>query len=160
MIFVVEQPPDREPKAWFAYDRWDLLRKVAAGDALQEWDVWDCASPRELLAMFDSTPDAPDARERFPGLWALGTEDGWDTSMYRAAYLPDGAMWRTEPITVEAACVAALQARGPCMVFLDESGATAAFERSDLPQWQGTGWRARWALREQLIATEILADDL
>lgn len=55
---------------------------------------------------------------------------------------------------------AALAARGNCRVFRTEAQATAAYERTDDPAWQGEGWRARWALRDQLIAMEVLADDL
>lgn len=47
-----------------------------------------------------------------------------------------------------------------CRIFWNEAEATAAFERAADPLWQGTGWRARLALREQLIALEVLADDL
>lgn len=53
-----------------------------------------------------------------------------------------------------------LRARGGSRIYWDESEATAAFERTQDPAGQGPGWRARWALREQLIATEVLADDL
>jgi hypothetical protein len=41
-------------------------------------------------------------------------------------------------------------------VYWDESEALAAFERIDDAVWQGEGWRARWALRDQLIALEVL----
>ena len=34
MHFVVDWPEGGEPRAWFAYDRADLLAKVADGDAL------------------------------------------------------------------------------------------------------------------------------
>ncbi len=61
---------------------------------------------------------------------------------------------------LEAGGTAELHAQGRCRVFADESAALAAFEQAGHPDWQGPGWRARWALREQLIATEILADDL
>ncbi len=61
---------------------------------------------------------------------------------------------------LDASDVAELHAAGRCRVFADESAALAAFERADDPDWQGEGWRARWALREQLIALEVLADDL
>ena len=47
-----------------------------------------------------------------------------------------------------------------CRIFWTEAEATAAFERTADPAWQGEGWRARWALRDQLVATEVLADDL
>ena len=46
-----------------------------------------------------------------------------------------------------------------CRIYWDEAEAMAAFERSGDAIWQGAGWRARWALREQLVATEVLADD-
>ena len=52
-----------------------------------------------------------------------------------------------------------LHAAGRCRVYPDEAAAMAAFERVDDPVWQGAGWRARFALREQLIATEVLAED-
>jgi len=34
------------------------------------------------------------------------------------------------------------------------------FERLENPDWQGEGWRARWALCDQLIALKVLAEDL
>lgn len=50
---------------------------------------------------------------------------------------------------------------GPrCRIFWSEAEATAAFERAADPLWQGQGWKARHALREQLAALEVLADDL
>lgn len=61
---------------------------------------------------------------------------------------------------LEACDAGALFAQGRCRVFADESAALAAFERSDHPDWQGTGWRARRALHEQLVALDVLADDL
>jgi len=60
----------------------------------------------------------------------------------------------------EALAEAALRTRGDCRLYATETEAMAAFERSDDPAWQGQGWRARWALREQLVATEVLAEDL
>lgn len=56
--------------------------------------------------------------------------------------------------------VAALRDWVPHRLFWDESAALAAFERTDDADWQGQGWRARWALRDQLVALEVLADDL
>jgi len=46
----------------------------------------------------------------------------------------------------------------PIEVWLDETEALRAFEDAAAPLWQGEGWRARWALREQLVAVEVLAD--
>ncbi len=99
MIFVVELPVgDAEPRAWFAFHRDDLLRKIAA----------------------------------------------------RGTHLP----------LAPTACGAAAD-EGCCLIYWDEAEATAAFERAADPAWQGgRGRRARAALREQLIALEVLADDL
>lgn len=57
---------------------------------------------------------------------------------------------------------AALAAEGgpQCRIFWSEAEAMASFECASDPLWQGPGWRARLALREQLIATEVLADDM
>lgn len=55
---------------------------------------------------------------------------------------------------------AALRDQGPHRVYWDEREALAAFERSDDACWHGQGWRARWRLRDQLIALDVLADDL
>ena len=106
MIFVLELPAASAPRAWFAFDEQDLLRKVVA-----------------------------------------------------AGLLPAGA----SPVHAKAAAEAAehaLQARGDCRIWWTEYEATAAFEHVDDPIWQGAGWRARWALREQLVALEVLGDDL
>lgn len=47
----------------------------------------------------------------------------------------------------------------PIQLWPDEESALMACENDAEPLWQGDGWRARWALREQLIATEVLAED-
>jgi hypothetical protein len=107
MIFVVEQPSAGDPRAWFAFDQEDLLRKVAATD--------------------------------LEGL--------------RQAHAARGDLSPAELAT------AALSAHGNCRIYWNEAQAMAAFERRDDPAWQGQGWRAHRALREQLLALEVLADD-
>jgi hypothetical protein len=47
----------------------------------------------------------------------------------------------------------------PMRLWPDETSALMACENDADPLWQGDGWRARWALRSQLIATEVLAED-
>ena len=96
MIFVLEIPKQAEPRCWFAYDGGDLLRKVAAEDPLQEWEIHDCASPRELLDMFDATPGMPGVNEKFPGICAMGEEYGWDTPLYRADHLQEPGQARRQ----------------------------------------------------------------
>jgi hypothetical protein len=57
-----------------------------------------------------------------------------------------------------------LEAKGgvpghPMHLWPDEATAVLAMEAESDPLWQGEGWKARWALREQLIATEALAEN-
>lgn len=163
MIYVVHQPAGTgaEAMAWFAFDADDLLRKVAAADALPAHAIWDRASPRELLALFDETPASPGVAERLPALCALGRQAGWDTPLHRADYLQDAGLYAAEPRRCEDACFAALRARGGQWRFYEnEPHALAAVDLPDTLYDAPGGWRARWALRQQLIAVEALADDL
>ena len=65
-----------------------------------------------------------------------------------------------DPRALTEAAAAVVESCSRCRIFWDESEATAAYERAADPAWQGEGWRARCALREQLVASEVLADDL
>jgi hypothetical protein len=108
MIFVVELPAAEDPRAWFAFDEEDLLRKVAAVDV---------EGLRQAHAMLGDCEPA-------------------------------------------ALAEAALCSRGDCRIYWNEAQAMAAFERRHDMAWQGSGWRAHLALRDQLVALDILADDL
>lgn len=160
MIYVVEVPAAGEPHAWFAFDDDDLLRKVASSDARAAHEIWDQSSPRELLDLFDDSPDSPGVDERFPGICTLGRAYGWDTPLYRADYLQQPGLYDTGAVRSVDACRAALRARGGQWRFYEgEQHALRAVDSPDeLFDAQG-GWRARWALRQQLIAVEALADD-
>lgn len=160
MIYVVDMPPQGEPRAWFAFDAHDLLRKVAAGDAKAAHEIWDCATACELLALFDERPDNPGVAERFPGICALGSEVGWDTALFRADHVREPGLYAPEPVTLIDACLAALRARGGDWRFHDgEQHALAAVDAPDAVYDRPGGWRARRTLREQLIAVEALAND-
>lgn len=87
-------------------------------------------------------------------IWVLEMPAGADPSCWFAYDADDFAR------KLERGRTAELHALGQAQVFADESAALAAFERTADPLWAGRGWRARWALREQLIAMEVLADDL
>ncbi|MEY2891999.1 MAG: hypothetical protein RJA98_1907 [Pseudomonadota bacterium] len=163
MIFVVEQPDASAARAWFAYDAADFLRKVCAQDPLPEWAVFDVVTPRELLEQAgDLTPDSAAVREANPALCALADAHGWDTPLYRADHLLGLGTFRPEPVSPLDAGMAALTQRGgQWRIYGHEDVAMAAVDRPDpLFDAQPSGWRARWALREQLIAVEALADDL
>lgn len=160
MIYVVEAPAQGEPRAWFAFGEDDLLSKVAADDPKPAHEIFDCATPRELLDLFDETPEAPGVAERFPGICTLGTEFGWDTPLYRADYLQQAGLYDTTPLRLIDACRAALRARGGEWRFYEgEQHALRAVDAADELYDRQGGWRARWALRQQLIAVEALADD-
>lgn len=163
MIFVVEVPPDAEPHAWFAFDDDDLLRKVAVSLKQEPWDIWDSRSARELLELFDETPEAAGVAERYPGICVLGQEFGWDAPLYRADALAAEAeqgLYSPEPVTPLQACLAALKAApGDMRLYRDEDTALHAVDAADPLYDRPGGWRARWALRQQLIAVEALADD-
>jgi hypothetical protein len=160
MIYVVEVPPQGGPRAWFAFDEDDLLRKVAAGDARPAHEIWDSANARELLELFDELPGNAGVGERFPGICALGNRFGWDTPLFRADYARPAGLYAPEPVRLVDACRAALRARGGQWRFYEgEQHALAAVDAPDALYDEPGGWRARWALREQLIAVEALADD-
>lgn len=158
MIHVVELPPQQAPKAWFAFDADDFLRKVAGVVGREPWTIWDRTSARELLEMFDTAPERPEAKGAHPALYSLGERHGWDTPLYRADDVLGAGVLQTEPVDVVQACVVALQPLGHVHVYSDDAAAMAAFERGDA-EFPSHGWRARWALRQQLIEMEVLADD-
>jgi hypothetical protein len=161
MIYVVEAPQQGEARAWFAFDEHDLLRKVAAADARAAHEIWDCASARELLELFGEQPEAHGVDERYPGIHALGIEFGWDAPLFRADYLQEPGLYVPEPTRLIDACRAALRARGGEWRFYEgEQHALLAVDKPDALYDGPGGWRARWALRQQLIAVEALADDL
>lgn len=73
--------------------------------------------------------------------------------------LPAGAP-NDDMLAAAQAADAALRAQGDCRIWWTEHQASAAFEDAADPLWQGEGWRARRALHEQLVALDVLADDL
>ena len=77
-----------------------------------------------------------------------------------AAARLDGDSSPAEMGALAEAAETTLSERGEHRIYTDAPAAMAAFERVGDPFWEGQGWRARLALREQLIALEVLADDL
>lgn len=159
MIYVLERPAAGAPHAWFAYDAEDLVERVADRRGLSPWEVWDRRSARELLAMCGEQPDTEGVAGRLPALCALGATHGWDTPLFRADALLGEGLLSAAAVDPLHACTAALDAGGlQATIWPDETSAILAFEDDALAPWQGAGWRARHALREQLVATEALAD--
>jgi len=160
MFHVVELPLGAEAHAWFAFDEEDLLNKVAAGDPRAAHEIWDSATPRELLDLFDETPESAGVQSRYPGICALGAEAGWDTPLYRADYLQEPGLYGAAKVSPIEACRAALRARAWQSRFYDsDEMALVAVDQPDPLYDAKGGAMARWALRQQLIAVEVLADD-
>jgi hypothetical protein len=169
MIFVVEVPHVGDAHAWFAFDGHDLLSKVAVGDTLQPWEIHDVTSARELLEMVGQDGDTPQAREAFPGICRLVDEYGIDTDLYRADYALERGCYQPEPVAVEAACEAALAHRKRAVeeggmlkdfrILWSEEEAVLASENADDPFFADrAAWRSLYALREQLLALDVVAE--
>ena len=155
MIHVLEVPQQGRPQAWFAFDETDLIGKIRAARAQPDGQLHAVASPRELLAASGAAPDAAP-----PWIVALAQQHGWDTPLYRADALLGEGIYQSEPVSELRACIAALvDTLQTCRVYPDDDTALDALYRD--PLYQGRdGFYAHMALREQLIALEVLADDL
>lgn len=161
MIYVVECRPDRAPSAWFAFHLADLMRHVAADDALQEWEIHDEVTPRALLDSLGHERVDEHARKAFPSVCALGDEHGWDTTLYRADYLLGRGVLRTQPVDPREALLAALNARaGECRVYWSDGEALHATEGADPWLCEPARWAARAELQQQLLSVEVMADNL
>jgi hypothetical protein len=169
MIYVVELPHEGDPAAWFAFDAEDLLRKVAEFDPLDEWEIHDVRTARELLEMVGHEGEPEQAREAFPGICSLADEHGWDTDLYRADHLLGRGAFQPDAVTLESACEAALRARlgdgaAPGLlrglrIYWSDPEAVLATETIEDFYEQPNGWRALHALREQLLALEVVAEN-
>lgn len=161
MIYVIECPPAGEPIAWFAYHLADLGRKVAARDPLEAWEIHDEVTPRALLGALGHDRVDEAARAAFPFVCALGKQYGWDTTLYRADHLLGRGVLSPEPVGEKAAFLAALAVRpGECRIYWSDQEAVMATEGADDWLCAKHRWRARHALHQQLIALEVLSDNL
>lgn len=152
MIYVIEFPEQGRAHAWFAFEKQDLIRKIYAADTRPEWEIFDVVTPRELLEMHGKTPET--VRDELPAICSLGDQYGWDTPLYRADYLLGDGVFQVDAVTETDACVAALNRRN-CKIYWSDTQATAALE-NDLFLQSKAAYRARDALREQLVSLEIL----
>jgi len=160
MIYVIEFPAQGKVHAWFAFEQEDLIRKIYATDTRTKWAIFDVVTARELIELLGKTPDSADARSEFPAIYRLGEQHGWDTPLYRADYLLGDGVFQTEAVTETAACVAALAQRNKdCRIYWSDTQATAALENDPVLNSAAAGSGARNALRDQLVALEVLEGD-
>ena len=159
MIYVVEFPHQARPSAWFAFEKEDFARKVRAkraGDRV----IFAAETPRRQLEATGHTPDSPEARSAQAGIFELAEAHGWDTPLYRADYLLGDGIYQAEPVSeFDAHVVAIAHGLQTCRIYLSDEAATNALYRD--PLYDGReGLYAHLALREQLIALEVISDDL
>ncbi|GMU46799.1 MAG: hypothetical protein AMXMBFR26_15810 [Porticoccaceae bacterium] len=155
MIHVVEVPWQGRPLAWFAFDEADLIGKIRARRADPEREIHQIATARELLAASGAAAQAPP-----DWIVALAARHGWEMPLYRADALLEPGHYQREPVSALHAHLAALAAPlQSCRVHPDDASALEALHGD--PLYRGReGFYAHMALRAQLIALEVLADDL
>jgi len=169
MIYVVEVPHEGDPHAWFAFDGEDLFNKVAVHDPLEPWEIHDVCSPRELMELVGQIPGTAEAEQEFPGICRLATEFGWDTPLYRADHALERGAYQPEPVRIEEACAAALRNRvgvtandgtlKAVRIYWNDPEAVLATEGAESLFFADGNWRALHALREQLLALDVLAEN-
>jgi hypothetical protein len=160
MILTVEIPHGGKPSCWFAFDEDDFIRKVkvARSDAIGV--IYGVNTPRELLAAQGLVPDAAGLADSQPGIVSLAKEYGWDTSLYRADYLLAPGLYQADEVSEFVAHVAVVAKElKACRVYRDEEQAMDCLYKDSLYAGK-EGFYAHMALREQLIALEVMSDDL
>lgn len=160
MIYVVEVAVTGKAQAWFAFEEQDLARKVRAARERQGWTIFETVSPRQMLDTHGLTPDSPGAADEYAEVFGLAASYGWDAVLYRADYLLGQGVYQVEPVTEIEACFAAIKHDlKTCRVYLSDAEAATELYRD--PLYAGRdGFYAHMALREQLIAMEVVSDDL
>jgi hypothetical protein len=160
MIYVVEVPSPGKANAWFAFDREDFSRKVRAAKEQEGRVIFAAASPREMLESAGLTTESPEAQANHGRVFELAEKHGWDTGLYRADDLLGEGVYDAEPVSEFEACVATLaEGLEACRIYLSDESATNALYGD--PFYQGReGFPAHMALREQLIAMEVISDDM
>jgi hypothetical protein len=160
MILTVEIPHAGKPHCWFAFDEDDFIRKVNVSHGDVTGVIFSVNTPRELLAAHGLIPDAVGLRDTQPEILALGSEYGWDTPLYRADYLLAPGLYQADEVLEFVAHVGVLaNTLKACRIYRDEEQAMDALYKDALYAGK-EGFYAHMALREQLIALEVMSDDL
>jgi hypothetical protein len=155
VIHVLEVPWEGRPLAWFAFDQDDLIGKIRMRRTAAGACIHAVASARELLVTSGAAADAPP-----DWIAELASRHGWDRPLYRADALLEPGLYQPEPVSALHAHLAALAAPlQSCRLHPDDESALEALYGD--PLYQGReGFYRHMALRQQLIALEVLADDL
>ena len=164
MIYVVEVPTEGRARAWFAFEQDDLARKVHATKKREGWTLFESATPRQLLAVHGKKPETQGAPEAHADIFKLADTYGWDIPLYRADYLLGQGSYQAEPVAepvaeVDACFAAVKHGLKTCRMYLSDEEAASELYRD--PIYEGReNFFTHMALREQLIAMEVISDDL
>jgi hypothetical protein len=160
MIITVEVPHNGRPRAWFAFNEDDFIRKVKAQQPPEDAVIFATMTARELLQLSEMVSDSAVKQTHVADVQVLADAHGWDTPLYRADHLLAPGIYQAEEVSEFVAHVAAVaQHLQLCRVYQDEEDAMHALYGD--PLYAGEpGFYAHMALREQLIALEVIADDL
>ncbi|MFA5985567.1 MAG: hypothetical protein WC782_16230 [Methylococcaceae bacterium] len=160
MLYVVEVPHEGRAKSWFAFDKEDFMRKVYATQADSNEVIFASTTAREQLERLAAATDSPALAAEQALLQSLAEQHGLDTVLYRADPLLGNAVYQTEAIDEFDACITAI-AKGlkVCRIYGSETAAVNALY-SDPIYDPVDEFYTHMALREQLIAMEVITDDL
>lgn len=160
MILTVELPHAGRPHCWFAFDEADFFRKTRLGRPCADAEIFSVGTPRARLAAASLAPDSPDLAATHAELSAAAAAHGWDTMLYRADFLLAPGLYQIEEVSEFVAHVAAVaHSLKACRVYRDEEQAMDALHADPLFA-EKDGFLAHMALRDQLIALEVISDDL
>jgi len=160
MLYVVEIPHEGRPKSWFAFDQADLMRKVYAAKTESNQTVYGTTTAGEQLEKLGAATGNPDADAERSQLLKLIEQHGGDTVLYRADYLLGSNVYQAEAVSELDACVTALATDLKlCRIFGSETAAVNALYNDPIFD-PNKEFYNHMALREQLIAMEVISDDL
>lgn len=159
MLYVVEVPNEGKPKSWFAFDEADLMRKVHAAKTEPYPVVYAQTSARQQLEKL-AAASGPESEAERSQLQSLSEQVGLDTVLYRADYLLGPAIYQAEAVDELEACVSALNSNlKVCRIYGSETAAVNALYNDPIFDPYKEFYN-HMALREQLIAMEVISDDL
>lgn len=158
MIYVIQLPKAGRPHAWFAFDRDDFRRKVNAS-CNDDRVIFKSMTAREVLTEAGLDPDWPAASVDFPEVFEAAARKGWGAALYRADYYTGDHRYTEEPIDEWEAYAAAIgRPDDDCRIYRSDESALNALYHDPFFQ-KRENFYAQLALRDQLVALEVIAED-
>jgi hypothetical protein len=150
MIHIVEIDTQHRARVWFAFDEADFIRKVEIDRKPDPGETVYCrTSARQLLS---------EAAGNAAYVQQLAAQHGWDTPLYRADFLLERGLYRSEPVSELRACLAAVASGHDFRIYADDESASDELDRDPLFKSR-EGLDAYRKLRSQLVEMEVIAED-